>query len=592
MPLRKIHLQSLRAHLFFAISMMVATLPAADAALPNILFIAVDDLRPALGCYGDQHASTPHIDSLAKRGVKFDQAHCQVAVCNPSRASLMTGLRPDQLGIWTLPIHFREAKPDAVTLPQWFRRFGYTAVSHGKIFHNPTPDPQSWSEPIRALPATERGYAEGWRAKIQTVQQSLPARDWRKNNLRGPITSAPVIDDHLLVDGARTDLAIEDIQRLGQSDAPFFLAMGFIRPHLPWIAPKKYWDLFDPQTLPVQIDGQVIPHTPPYAMSSSYELTHYVDQIDFPTPWDKRRVSEATARQLMHGYYASVSYIDAQIGRILKALEEQNLTENTIVILWSDHGWKLGEYNGWGKMTNYEIDTRVPLIISAPGIKNQGQPVVSPVELLDLFPTLCELAGIDIPDFVQGKSLLPMLNNPTADADAQAVSQYYRKLNSDEVMGYALRTATHRFVEWRDFTSGTVKARELYDHRDNHLESQNIITDADPALVAALTTQLLQTHPRHGLRMVPPVHSNPAPDRHPVAIRFANQTQSDLLIYPITPQGRRGKARICKTDATVSIGARIGGVYVVESRDGTVHEIHSPSFPEKTISITTVDSSR
>mgnify|MGYP002832791788 CR=1 FL=1 len=575
-------MRSSRRSLFAVVLSVVAVTAMAK---PNILFIAVDDLRPSIGCYGDELAVTPNIDRLAKRGVRFGQAHCQVAVCNPSRASLMTGLRPDMLGVWTLPIHFREAKPKAVTLPQWLRRHGYTAVGHGKIYHNPTPDPQSWSEPIRPV-QTERGYADGWQARIREVQAKLPDDDWRKNNLRGPATAAPVIDDHKLVDGARTNLTIEDLRRLGQAEKPFFLALGFIRPHLAWISPRKYWDLHDPKTLSVITDGEVTPHTPPYALSNSYELTHYMDLIDFPKPWDERRVSDTLARRLMHAYYASVSYVDAQIGRLLKALDEEGLAENTIIVLWSDHGWKLGEHNGWGKMSNYEIDTRVPFIIAAPGLETAGQATDTPVELLDIFPTLCDLTGIDTPDFVQGESLLPLLKNPTAKPDRVAHSQYYRNLDGGEYMGYAMRTRTHRFVEWREFGTGRVTARELYDHRENHTEAVNVIGNAPEKLVTDLTSRLLKTHPRRALQMVPAVHSNPNRGRLPAPIKFANRTDSDILVYGISPQGRRTRRpSVVKPGGTKQINARIGGVFVVESRDGTIHEIHSPAFPEKTINI-------
>ncbi len=572
---------SLRSH--FAVVLSVVAVTA--MAKPNILFIAVDDLRPSIGCYGDTLAITPNIDRLAERGVRFGQAHCQVAVCNPSRASLMTGLRPDMLGVWTLPIHFREAKPKAVTLPQWLRRHGYTAVGHGKIYHNPTPDPQSWSEPIRPVQA-ERGYAEGWQARIREVQANLPDDDWRKNNLRGPSTAAPVIDDHKLVDGARTNLAIEDLRRLGQAKKPFFLALGFIRPHLAWISPRKYWNLYDPKMLPVITDDEVTPNTPPYSLSNSYELTHYMDLIDFPKPWDERRVSDTLARRLMHAYYASISYVDAQIGRLLMALDEEGLAENTIIVLWSDHGWKLGEHNGWGKMSNYEIDTRVPFIIVAPGLETAGQTTDTPVELLDVFPTLCDLAGIDTPDFVQGESLLPLLKKPTAKPDRVAHSQYYRNHDGGEYMGYAMRTRTHRFVEWREFGTGRVTARELYDHRENHSEATNVIDDAPEELVADLTSRLLKTHPRRALQMMPAVHSNPNRGRLPAPIKFANRTDSEILVYAISPQGRRTRRpSVVKPGGTKQINARIGGVFVVESRDGTIHEIHSPAFPEKTINI-------
>ena len=356
---------------------------------PNILFIAVDDLRPSMGSYGDTSAVTPHMDRLASSSLQFNRAYCQVAVCNPSRASLMTGMRPDNLGVWTLPIHFREAKPDAVTLPQWFRKFGYTAVSHGKIYHNPTPDPQSWSEPIRKRPKLPYPYPKGTRETVKDAKEQLPDKDWRKKSLRPLSTAAPDLADGQLLDGAQTNMAIQDLRRLGKQDQPFFLAMGYIRPHLAFVAPKKYWDMHDPANLPVLPEQQINPNTPSYALHNNSELSHYVDLIDIPKPWDDQVLSPDKARHLMHGYYACVSYVDAQIGRLLDTLEEEGLTDNTIVVLWSDHGWKLGEYRGWGKMTNYEIDARVPLMIRAPGMNTEAMPTAGKqtdqlVELLDL----------------------------------------------------------------------------------------------------------------------------------------------------------------------------------------------------------------
>ena len=569
----------------FALLSCGVQVPNALAAKPhpNVLFIAVDDLRPSIGCYGDSHAITPNIDRLAERGVRFNQAHCQVAVCNPSRASLMTGLRPDKLGVWTLPIHFREAMPAAVTMPQWFRQFGYTAVSHGKIYHNPTPDPQSWSEPIRAMPRLKAAYPDGTPDRIRAVQKELPKNDWRKNNLRGPSTAAPDIDDNKLVDGARTDMAIEDLRRLGGTDEPFFLAMGYIRPHLAWIAPKKYWDMHDPVQLPVVTDGSVTANTPAYALSNSYEMTHYVDLVDFPKPWDSPPVTDERARHLMHAYYACVTYIDAQIGRLLDALDEEGLAENTIVVLWSDHGWKLGEFNGWGKMTNYEIDTRVPLIISAPGLQTAGEQSDELAELLDLYPTLCDLAGIDTPDFVDGTSLVPNLNNVDVHVNRAAFSQYYRNFEGREYMGYAIRTNEYRFVEWRDFSTSEVTARELFDHQADHSESVNFADDAPQELIDRLTAQLLDSHPRKPLTMTPPVHSNPNQPRLRADISFLNKTETTVMVYPITPKGRRGRAKNLRPGEDVTINARIGGVYVVESQDGMIHQIHSPSLPPRTI---------
>ncbi|TWU54531.1 Choline-sulfatase [Rubripirellula tenax] len=561
------------------------TSEASSTDRPNVLFIAVDDLRPSMGCYGDLDAITPHMDALAARGVKFNRAYCQVAVCNPSRASLMTGLCPDNLGVWTLPIHFREAKPDAVTLPQWFRKFGYTAVSHGKIYHNPTPDPQSWSEPIRDLPSLPSAYPDGTRETVQAAMKELPANDWRKNNLRSPSTASPDLPDNQLLDGARTDMAIEDLRRLGKQDEPFFLAMGYIRPHLAWVAPKKYWDMHDPSKLPVLENQHVIPNTPPYAPTNNSELSHYVDLIDMPKPWDESELSIEQRRQLIHGYYACVSYVDAQIGRLLDALEDEGLADKTIVVLWSDHGWKLGESRGWGKMTNYEIDARVPLIIAGPNLPAAGQSTDQLAELLDLYPTLCEMAGLETPSFTDGNSLVPILNDAVASVRESATSQYYRSFNGGQYMGYSMRTDEYRFIEWRDFETGLVTDRELYDHRSGDVESENIATTAPKELVDQLTKQLLQSHPRKGLVMTPAIHSDPSPGRWPAELQLNNQTETTLMAFPITPTGRRGRVTRIEPGKAATFNARIGGVYVVESIDGTVHEVHSPSYPPRQVVI-------
>ena len=315
-----------------------------------------------------------------------------------------------------------------------------------------------------------------------------------------------------------------------------------------------------------------------------------MDLIDFPKPWDEQRVSDAVARRLMHAYYASVSFVDTQIGRLLKTLDEEGLADNTLIVLWSDHGWKLGEHNGWGKMSNYEIDTRVPFIIATPGMKSAGQSTDTPVELLDIFPTLCDLTGIRTPDFVQGTSLIPLLKNPSATPNRVAHSQYYRKHDGAEYMGYAMRTSTHRFVEWREFGTGKVTARELYDHRENHSETVNLIDNAPEKLVQSLTARLLKTHPRRALQMVPAVHSNPNRGRQPAPLVVSNKTDTEIRVYACEAANAVvatvvADAPVVKPGATTKINARIGGVFVVESRDGTIHEIHSPSFPSRTISI-------
>ena len=578
-----------RALPLFILIVLVACQAVAKSAQnqPNILFIAVDDLRPSIGCYGDELAITPNLDRLADKGLVFNRAYCQVGVCNPSRASLMTGQRPDKLGVWTLPIHFREAQPLAVTMPQWFRKFGYTAVSHGKIYHNPTPDPQSWSEPIRDLPGLPFPYPEGTREMIEAAKKALPKNDWRKNNLRPPCTAAPDLPDSKLLDGARTDMAIEDLQRLSKEEEPFFLAMGYIRPHLAWVAPKKYWDMHDPDKLPVMTDEAVNKDTPRYALHNNSELSHYVDLKDMPKPWDDETLSPEQSRKMVHGYYACVSYVDAQIGRILDALEESGVADETIIVLWSDHGYKLGKYRGWGKMTNYEIDARVPLIISTPAMRAGDSSVAgtqtdSLAELLDLFPTLCELSGIDVPEFVDGKSLVSVLDDPKSQVHDAAVSQYYRRLNGEEVMGYALRTDTYRFVEWREFGTGDVTAMELYDHRSDPEERTNIAASADQSLLDSLAETLLKTHPRKGLVMTPQIHSTVGPKSPDVKITFVNDSSGDVKIIPITSSGMRSKRGIKRLQSgkEVTRKSRVGQVFVVESEDGKIYEMHSASFPK------------
>lgn len=555
------------------------------AQRPNILFIAIDDLRPSIGCYGDAVAHTPNIDRLAANGVQFVNAHCQVAVCNPSRASLMTGLRPDSLGVWTLPIHFREAKPDAVTLPQWLRKFGYTAVSHGKIYHNPTPDPQSWSEAIRPAGKLAYPYPKGTRERVAEVEAGLPDGDWRENNLRGPATAAPDVEDNELIDGRRTDMALEDLDRLSQQSEPFFLAVGFIRPHLAWIAPKKYWDKIDPATLPVKTDGEVTPDTPPYALSTSYELTHYMDLVDFPKPTDARRVSPEQARHLMHAYYASVAYIDAQIGRLMDRVEKLGISDNTIVILWSDHGWKLGEFNGWGKMSNYEIDTRVPLLVSAPGKQLAGSQSVEMAELVDLFPTICDLVDVPKPEFLEGESLAANLKDPSLVAQEAAYSQYYRRWEGEEYIGYAMRTPDFRYVQWRLFSNGELQAEELYDHRNDSAETRNLahLPEHVDTLIN-LRTRLDETHPPKALNMVPVIHSRSLEEgNYPAGIRFENRMEVPVEVYPINPAGRRGRVRRIAPGGTVGLRSRIGAVFVVESKDGKLYQIHSPAVPRNEV---------
>lgn len=450
---------------------------------PNILFIAVDDLRPELGCYGVKEIKTPNFDRLAASGVMFSRAYCQQAVCNPSRASLMTGLRPDAIKVWDLVTDFRDAKPDAVTLPQHFRANGYRAVAFGKIYHNTFPDDVSWDEPTHQAKEVEARSAAERRA-LAEFKQKLKAEGKRPQaieRMRGRATEAQDVVDERTPDGKRTVDAIEKMRELAGGKEPFFLAVGYVRPHLPLVSPKKYWELYDRSRIPLASNGFLPRGSPAVAFGDRskggfYELNGYMDYADAPSPFDGP-LSEAQQRELKHGYYASVSFIDAQVGRLLDEVDRLGLREKTIVVLWGDHGWKLGEHGGWCKQTNYEIDTRAPLMIRAPGAKGNGGQCAALVEFVDLYPTLCELAALPAPKGLAGTSLVPLLTGGAAKVKDGAYSQFPRSHAGREYMGYAVRTDRYRYIEWVDQANGETEARELYDHVTDPDENENIASE-------------------------------------------------------------------------------------------------------------------
>jgi arylsulfatase A-like enzyme len=458
--------------------------------LPNVLFIAVDDLRPEIGAYGNPHIRTPHIDRLAESGVTFLQAHVQQAVCNPSRASLMTGLRPDSLRVWDLQTDFRETVPDVVTLPQHFMRNGYRAIAIGKIYHNVIPDSVSWSEPklhIEGYPFDpDAVYRHPLNVAIQEArkeeileagQEDRHIDQYGEWYLKAGSTEIVDGPDDLYYDGAQTDAAIDKLAELAARDQPFFFAIGYYRPHLPFNAPKKYWDMYEREAIPMAAEPDLPRNGPPMAINNMRELRGYADFRDVPHPVDGS-VSELDARRLKHGYYASVSYVDAQVGRLLDALDELRLSENTIVVLWGDHGWKLGEHGSWAKMTNYEIDTRAPLIIRSPR-GTDGVRVDRLVEFVDIYPTLAELAGLPVPAHVQGVSAVPLMEDPDQTWKSAVFSQFLREgiwtaPDGIEYMGYAVRTNRYRYVAWMNTETGGFVAWELYDHESDPGENINL----------------------------------------------------------------------------------------------------------------------
>jgi iduronate 2-sulfatase len=570
---------SLRSYIF-AIALFTASPLAAEK--PNILFIAVDDMRNDLNCYGNTLIHSPNIDSLATRGVIFDRAYVNIAVCNPSRASMMTGLRPDSIRVWDLRVHFREAMPDAVTLPQHLRKHGYHAVGMGKIYHNPTPDPQSWSEPVPRPAGVKNAYSKEVQAERQRVDDSLPHGHHHKGNLRGPAAMPTVNTDEATWDGANTTVAVDTLRRLGKTKQPFFLAMGYVRPHLPFTPPKKYWDLYTRDDIKLARNRFIPKDSPPMALGDSYEMRHYSDMIDFPKP-GAPPVDDAIARRLLHGYYASISFVDAQIGRLLTALKEEALDKNTIVIFWSDHGWKLGEHNGWSKMSNYEVDTRIPFIVADPRAKANGQRCNQLVESVDIFPTVCDLTGIPRYEKLEGRSFKHLLDEPTEASKNEIFTQWMSRRDGVFYMGYAMRTNRHRYVEWRALPGGTVAAREVYDLQQDPDENQSLINSASPELLQSLEQRLQRQNPIRPLDRTPAVRSKKSTKR--AKLTFTNNLAVGAAVYWITPIGARKRLTFIKPGKSWTSNTFIGHTFVVESHDGKLHRIVESSAPEATVTL-------
>lgn len=461
---------------------------------PNVLLIAIDDLRPELNCYGAKSIHSPNIDALASSGRRFGSAYCQQAVCNPSRTSLMTGMRPDSIGVVGNHTHFRDKHPDVVTLPQHFKNNGYHAAAIGKIFHGVFPDgasitkwdtmgdPDSWSVPaIRFGPRyyyTEKGIAAAKQTYQKVYKPTDPGPDdWTKKLVFGPATEAPNVDDGRLYDGQVADAAVQMLQEMESANKPFFLAVGFIKPHSPYIAPKKYFDLYPEVDLASKTWFPI--DAPAFAGHGSGELRRYTDQPARGVIPDRNQV------RLRQAYFACISYVDAQVGRVLDQLDRSGLRDNTIVVLFGDHGYHLGEQGLWGKTTNFELDTRVPLIVRAPGMNAIGEASKQLVELVDLYPTLSELAGLPIVEGLAGASFTRVLRDPESVTKPAVLSQYPR----GKRMGYSMRTATHRLTQWFDRETGQVEATELYESRVGQVEERNIAR-LKPDVVKQLSDQL------------------------------------------------------------------------------------------------------
>ena len=440
----------------------------------NVLFLVSDDLRPDLGCYGNTVVKSPNIDRLAERGVIFNRAYCQQAICSASRCSVMTGMRPDTTKVWDLNTHFRKALPDVVTLPKLFRDNGYTTRGLGKIYHGKYGDPDGWSSPG----ISESDWRKTHKKKLaEDADLAGPAPDEFNNVTNAPLTktdrgrafNASELAANGGGEGHLADQAIESLREFKEDGKPFFLAVGFHKPHLPFSAPRAWWDLYDADDIPPPANRFLPANAPKYALVEKAELWNYSGVPDVP------HLPDDYTQLLRHGYYACVSYMDAQLGRVVDELERLDMADNTIIVLWGDHGWKLGEHDRWAKHSNFENDARAPLIILNPGMKTAGKHSDALVELLDIYPTIVDLAGVAVAEDLQGKSLTPLLVNPDQPWEETALSQYPRTVKGKRLMGYSLRTGRYRFTQWVHRNDPTkVDAIELYDHQNDPEENVNV----------------------------------------------------------------------------------------------------------------------
>lgn len=460
---------------------------------PNVLFIAVDDLRPQLGCYGFNYMQTPFMDELGASGCVFERAYCQQAVCSPSRTSLMTGLRPDDTKIYDLRTHFRDTIPDAVTLPQYFKQNGYHSQAYGKIYHGPLDDAASWSvpwHPSGPRVRTDRPQSGNYVTPEGIAAHQQAKAEWEAGGRKGMIFGLPYeiqdIDDDEHGDGALSLAAEQTLAQLAENpEEPFFLGVGYRKPHLAFLAPKKYWDLYPEDSIDLD-DNPFRPKGAP-----DIALTEWGELRAYATVPKEGPLSEEMARNLIRGYYACTSFIDAQVGRLMAALKKHDMWENTVICLWGDHGFHLGDKGLWCKHTNYETAVHSPLLMRDPN-SSGGKKTRGLCEFVDVYPTLCDLADLEIPTNLAGISLAEPIARDKQTIKEAAFSQYPR----GNIMGYSMRTDRYRFTTWENQNTGNQTAMELYDHENDPNEMVNIAEQADSQpVVSELTTLLNRMSP-------------------------------------------------------------------------------------------------
>lgn len=486
---------------FIALSSVASVMAAeSNPEKKNVLFIAVDDMKPLLGCYGDKTAQTPVMDRLASQGALFTNAYCQQAVSGPSRASLLTGMCPDNTKVWDLKTLIRSKNPDVVTLPQYFKENGYHVAGIGKIFDPRSVDSGkdviSWSDKFMdEQPYLDEKYGKPIMAHYQGDEiRALYEKYLKEAKSKGlknkkaeqyafkyikMTTECADVPDNAYLDGATAEGAVQFIADY-KSDEPLFLAVGFKKPHLPFCAPKKYWDMYEREDMPLAEYRKKAEGSPDFAYHKCGELQSYSDipeLISF-SDIDNVVLPEDKQRELIHGYYACISYTDAQIGKVIDALKKKGMLENTIIVLWGDHGWHLGDHGLWNKHTNFEHATHVPMIIIDPSSKHRE--VNHPVEFLDIYPTLCELNGLLVPSHTDGQSLAAVIKSENDETSLKpyAASQYPR-VNK---MGYSIRDGRYRYTVWVDWKNKTtnpekIYAEELYDYKKDPNETVNLVSD-------------------------------------------------------------------------------------------------------------------
>ena len=434
--------------------------PSLAAEHANVLLIAVDDMNNDLACYGHRMVKSPNIDRLAKRGVRFDRAYCQYPLCNPSRVSMLSGLRPDATRVMDLETPPRTHLADLVFLPQYFRQRGYHAAHVGKIFHTGPAfeDPPSWDVEVR-----ETGKSPPPAAIIRSKKLDRPV----KYGIEWDVLNS---SDAQTADGVVAQTASEMIKRLAADTRPFFLAVGFRRPHQPYAAPQKYFDLYPPASIP--------------PLDEPPDHLKRIPALAFTYPAGTPPLAERDRREVVAAYYACITFVDAQIGLVMQSLDELDLWRNTIVVFYSDHGYHLGEHGGlWHKMSLFEQSARVPLVIVAPGAQGNGRACEGLVELVDIYPTLVDLCSLPAVAGLQGQSLRPLLENPGGNGKPAAYTQVRRA----GAMGRSVRTARWRYTEWDDGRQGT----ELYDHQADPQEYVNRSGDAQTAAEQSQLRRLL-----------------------------------------------------------------------------------------------------